>query len=163
MYQVFPISIPSLDLTLLNKVIKECTGENATRESDKNNFPIGMKLVSALNRGNSRDAVRNESSILDHVNLSFLIVVDTEALLTLVSVGQVKLFIGETKRRGFHYVICTGSLLDWKQFTVTATHFDLIQSIGDELFKFLTSIGLSQLFSNCKQSEKEGLLYLTEN
>lgn len=142
---------PNLDIKKLSLIVKQSCDISVTREIDTNKISLPLQqIISLLSMGDSRRAIVNESGVLNHVYLTFVFFVDDDELRELFNTGCLQYSIHDTIKKSVNFVWATGNILQFKQFTITASNNETLVELANNVYNQLNNNGLRDLFTGCR-------------
>lgn len=158
--QVYPIAVTQGDLTTLIRVCEDVLGYSPTRALDQshidNKDPAAFLSVLPLDNEplNTLRYGRHRSNILSHFSVSFLAVLDSEALVDLQTLTSLKVHTRRGRKQ--HVSIISGTLDEWYD-SLIATCRECVDKETRQLFNAIVAhlerVGFREVLSTLKKQK----------
>lgn len=153
---IIPIAWTNVNWEIFVTQCNKHLGRSPTRSLDSKGSLVGSldSFISALNEFSSRGSQVFNESVLNHISLTFFMILDNDDFIELVEKGNRAISFTYCEDSELKYkkaLIATATLKDWKDFIILTrpTEFTYI------MWNMLHSMGFGQVFLGYKINSKK--------
>ncbi len=168
--QVVPITHSVIDWNNYLKIVQRAIGTSITKSLDKagmtpGSIPAFLFTLADLKQ-HPPTILRDSSSLLRHVSVSFLAIIDSDSLIEFLELGTLSILTRETIKPEITILILSGNLDQWRSAVIEGCSLESpfqIRSVFDQCLIHFEKAGLGNLwFHYKKRTMSDGTFLLLE-